>query len=116
MVFDSRFDYTASVIVEGTATRGSTIAFPTQAFVPIVFVAIVSGGNLTGMRYNQSTIQDAIVNGYDTGYNYVEKRLVEPIYKVTTSSLEFIDDYVAQYDPSGGYTVRYSVLRVPGAT
>lgn len=116
MVFDSRFDYAASVIVEGTASRGATVVFPAQAFVPIVFVSIVSGSNMKSMQYHNSAQEDVIINGYDTEFNYIQKRLIEPIYKVTSSSLEFVDDYIARFDPSGGYTVRYAVLRVPGAS
>jgi len=115
MVFDSRNNYAATVIQTGTASRGATVSFPTQSYTPQAIVSIVTAGNMNGLKYYNSAVEDIYLYGEDTGYNFVRKRLIEPIYKITSNSIEFIDDYVANYDPSGGYTVRYAILRIPGA-
>ena len=115
MIFDTRFAHSGSVIVQGSATRGSTVNFPTQAFVPMVVVSLLDGsGNSIGWKYYSSAVEPIIEGGTDTGYDYVKKKLIEPIYRVTTSQLIFDSSYTSRFDPSGGYTCYYAVLRIPG--
>jgi hypothetical protein len=125
MVFDSRIPHNASIYAQGTATRGQTVTFPALPYIPMVLIFGVDGGDGLPFNYYQSDPELAEdENGNTVFYNfvtesnqtfpYVRHRLMEPVYRVTASSLEFVDDYTVHFDPSGGYTARYAVLRAPG--
>jgi hypothetical protein len=119
LTFDSREDYLGAIHQTGTATRGQTVTFPSLGYIPMVFVTIRTGSVTAESftyRANPVTMYNTYNQAQDTGMLYYPKQLVEPIYKVTTTQLTFVSDYTSQFDPSGGYTASYTILKTPGAS
>lgn len=126
LIFDSRLSYFGSVYQQGTSSRGQTVTFPSLGYVPMVICFITTGSTVsqfieyrstaTLQVYYDSTSEGGVAGQARPNSLYHEHYLVEPIYRVTQTSLEFVDDYTTYYDPSGGYSVRYLILRVPGGS
>jgi hypothetical protein len=107
LIFDSTWAAAGSVHQTGVTTIGSTIAFPSLSYRPMLLAIAYSGS---------STIDPFWTNQYPETYrwstSYTTRIASGPIYIVTTSSLTFPSV------PSGftqHYTnVRYYIFRIPG--
>lgn len=106
MIFSSR--WTASNVVHqtGTMTRGSTVTFPTLAYIPLATVLIADSGVI-------NVVQSETVNWFGSPYNVNQDWSVQyinqPIFTVTTSSIK-----IENIGPASFTSARYVIFRVPG--
>ena len=107
MIFSSKWPYSSVVHQTGTMTRGSTITFPTLAYIPLAAVLIGDGGVI-------NLIDSTQINWYGSPFNINQDWSVQyinqPIWHVTTSSLTVVSTYGSATFTSA----RYVIFRIPG--
>lgn len=117
LVFDSRLPHYGSVITSGTATRGATVPFAAQSYVPMAMAFMLDGNTMIGKRYTQGAVVELPTieenNGQGSGIYYVREKILDPIYSITSSSITFLDPTSITFNPAS-YTVKYVIFRAPG--
>jgi len=117
LIFDSRLPHYGSIIASGTSTRGSTVPFTALSYVPMALVMILNGSNLIGKQYTEGSLVELPIgeeNGSSgSGIYYVKEKMMDPLYKITSSSITFLDPTSSVFNPSS-YTAKYIIFRAPG--